>query len=81
MAEIPAGKCDDDHDRGQLSVSYRPENPYSRQLYRHLIATVFLVVITVFAWLSVVGLAPGANAHTVAHTNPSERSISAAASS
>ena len=81
MAEIPAGECGDGVDRGQPPVSYRPENPYSRELYRHLIATVLLVVITVVAWLSLVGLAPGANAHTVAHTNPSERSISATASS
>jgi hypothetical protein len=81
MAEIPAGECGDDVDRGQPTVSYRRENPYRRQLYRHLIATVLLVVITVLAWLSLVGLAPGASAHTVAHTNSPEQSISATASS
>jgi hypothetical protein len=81
ISEILAGECGDDVDRGQPPSRNPVENPHSRQLYRHLIATVFLVVITVLAWLSLIGIAPGANAHTVAHTNSSEQSISAIASS
>jgi hypothetical protein len=81
MAEILAGECVDDVDRGEPPSQNQSENPYSRQLYRHLIATVLMVVITVLAWLSLVGIAPGANAHTVAHTNPSEQPIPATASS
>jgi hypothetical protein len=81
MAETLAGECGDDVDRVQPPSRNQIENPYSRQLYRHLIATVSLVVITVLGWLSLVGIAPSANAHTVAHPKSSEHSISATASS
>jgi ABC-type amino acid transport system permease subunit len=47
-------------DLGQPPLRYQPENPYSRQLFRHLIATVLLAVITVLGWLSLIGLVPGA---------------------
>lgn len=60
MAGIPAGECGHDFDCGQPPLRYRTENPYSRQLSRHLITTVLLAVITVLAWLSLIGLAPGA---------------------
>jgi hypothetical protein len=36
-----------------------------------------LVVITVFLWLSLIGLGPGAYAHGAARTNPAEQSTSA----
>jgi hypothetical protein len=36
-----------------------------------------LAVITVFFWLSLIGLAPGAYAHSAARTSPAERSTSA----
>jgi hypothetical protein len=55
MAEIPAGGRDDDVDCGQPPLRYQPGNPYSRQLFWHLIATVLLVAITVVAWLSLIG--------------------------
>jgi hypothetical protein len=55
MAEVPAGGCGDDVDCGQPPLRCQPENPYNRQLFRHLIATVLLVAITVLAWLSLIG--------------------------
>jgi hypothetical protein len=55
MAKIPTAGCGDDVDYGQLSLRYQPENPYSRRLFWHLIATVLLVAITVLAWLSLIG--------------------------
>jgi len=60
IAEIPTGGRGDDVDFGQPPLRYRTENPYSRQLFRHLIATVLLAVITVLGWLSLIGLVPGA---------------------
>jgi hypothetical protein len=60
LAEIPTGGRGDDVDYGQPPLRYQPENPYNRRLFWHLIATVLLVAITVLAWLSLIGLAPGA---------------------
>jgi hypothetical protein len=80
MAEIPAGECGHDFDCGQPPLRYQPENPHSRKLFWHLIATALLAAITVLAWLCLIGLAPGAYAHTAAHTNPSKQSISATTS-
>jgi hypothetical protein len=60
IAEIPSGGCGDDVDCGQQSLRLRTENPYSGQLFRHLIATAFMTVITVVFWLSLIGLAPSA---------------------
>ena len=81
MAEIPLGGCGDDVECWQPPLRHQTENPYSRQLFRHLIATVVLAVITVIVWLSLIGLAPGAYAHTAARTDPAEQSTSAATSS
>jgi hypothetical protein len=81
IAEIPPGGCGDDVDSGQQSLRLQTENPYSRQLFRHLIATAFMAVITVFFWLSLIGLAPGAHADSAARTNPAEQSTSATTSS
>jgi ABC-type amino acid transport system permease subunit len=64
--------CGDDIDCRQTPFSYQPEGAYGRQLLWHLIATVLLVAITALAWLSLIGFAPGADAHT----NPSKQSIS-----
>jgi hypothetical protein len=58
IAEIPSGGCGDDVDCGQQSLRLQIGNPYSRQLFRHLIATAFMTVITVVFWLSLIGLAP-----------------------
>jgi hypothetical protein len=80
IAEIPSGGCGDDVDCGQQSLRLQTENPYSRQLFRHLIATACLAVITVAFWLSLIGLAPGAYAHSAARTNPAEQSFSATTS-
>jgi hypothetical protein len=60
VAEIQTGGCGDDVDCGQPPLRYPTEKPYSRQLFRHLIATLLLAVIAVLAWLSLIGLAPGA---------------------
>jgi hypothetical protein len=60
MAEILAGECGHDVDCGQPPLRYQHENPYIRRLFWHLIATALLVAITVLAWLSLIGLAPGA---------------------
>jgi hypothetical protein len=79
MAEIPSGGRGDDVDCGQQSLRLQTGNPYSRRLFRHLIATALLVVITVIFWLSLIGLGPGANAHGAARTNPAEQSTSATA--
>jgi hypothetical protein len=81
IAEIPSGGCGDDVDAGSSYCALQTENPYSRQLFRHLIATALLAVITVVFWLSLIGLAPGAYAHSAARTNPAEQSTSATTSS
>jgi hypothetical protein len=74
IAEFPAGGCGDDVDRGQQSLRLQTGNPHSRKLFRHLIATALLTVITVVFWLSLIGLGPGAYAHGAARTNPAEQS-------
>jgi hypothetical protein len=74
VAEFPAGGCGDDADRGQQSLRLQTGNPYRRQLFRHLLATALLVVITVVFWLSLIGPGPGAYAHGAARTNPAEQS-------
>jgi hypothetical protein len=73
IAEIPSGGCGDDLNCGQQSLRLQTENPYSRQLFRHLIATAFLTVITVLFWLSLIGLAPSVYAHGAARTDPTDR--------
>jgi hypothetical protein len=80
-AEIPSGGCGDDVDCGQHSLRLQAENPYSRQLFRHLIATASLAVITVVFWLSLIGLAPSAYAHSAARTDPTDQPASATTSS
>ena len=77
MAESPVAECRDDFDRGQPPLRYRPENPYSRQLFWSLITTTLLAAITVIAWLSLIGFAPGGHAHGAAGTNPAEQSTAA----
>jgi hypothetical protein len=77
IADAPAGGCGDDVDRGQQSLRLQTVNPYRRQLFRHLIATALLAVITVVFWLSLIGLGPDAYAHGAARTNPAEQSTSA----
>ena len=76
VAEIPAGPrafgegCSDAADGWQQPpFSYQPEGSYGRQLFWRLIATVLLAAITVLAWLSLIGSAPGANAHTAARAD------------
>jgi hypothetical protein len=81
IAEIPSRGCGDDVDRGWQSLSLQTENPYRRQLFRHLIATALLAAITGVFWLSLIGLGPGAYAHGAARTNPAEQSTSARTSS
>jgi len=81
MAEIRSGGRGDDVGCGQQALRIQTENPYIRQLFRHLIATGLLAVITVVFWLSLIGLAPGAYAHSAARTNPAEQSTSATPSS
>ena len=66
---------------GSSHCDFKPKTPYSRQLFRQLIATALLAVITVVFWLSLIGLAPGAYAHSAARTNPAEQSTSATTSS
>lgn len=80
-AEIPSGGHGDDVGCGQQSLRRQTENPYRRQLFRHLIATALVAVITVVFWLSLIGLAPGAYANSAARTNPAEQSTSATTSS
>jgi hypothetical protein len=81
IAEFPSGGCGDDVDCGPQSLRLQTENPYSRQLFRHLIATASLAVITVVFWLSLIGLAPSAYAHSAARTNPTDQPTSATSSS
>jgi hypothetical protein len=81
IAEIPSGGRGDDVDCGQQSLRLQTENPHSRRLFRHLIATALLAMITVLSWLSLIGLAPGAFAHSAARTNPAEQSTWATTSS
>jgi hypothetical protein len=81
MAGILSGGRGDDVDCGQQSLRLQTENPYIRQLFRHLIANALLAVITVVFWLSLIGLAPGAYANGAARTNPAEQSTSATTSS
>jgi hypothetical protein len=77
IAEIRSVGRGDDLDRGQQSLRLQTGNPYSRTLFRHLIATALLAVVTVVFWLSLIGLGPGAYAHGAARTNPAEQSTSA----
>jgi hypothetical protein len=79
VAEIPSGG--DDLDRGQQSLRLQTGNPYSRTLFRHLVATASLAVITVLFWLSLIGLAPSVYAHSAARTSPADPSTSVATSS
>jgi hypothetical protein len=81
IATIPSGGCGDDVDCRQQSLRLQTENPYSRTLFRHLIATALLAVITVAFWLSLIGLAPSVYAHGAARTSPAEQSTSATTSS
>jgi hypothetical protein len=81
IAEIPLGGCGDDLDCGQQSLRLQTGNPYSRSLFRHLVATASLVVITVLFWLSLIGLAPSVYAHSAARSSPAEQSTSATTSS
>jgi hypothetical protein len=81
MAGIPSGGRSDDIDFGQQALRLQTENPYRRRLFRHLIATALLAVITVILWLSLMGLAPGAYALSAARSNPAEQSASATTSS
>jgi hypothetical protein len=81
IAEIPSGGRGDDLDCGQQSLRLQTGNPYSRALFRHLIATASLAVITVLFWLSLIGLAPSVYAHSAARTGSAEQSTSATTSS
>jgi hypothetical protein len=81
MAGIPSGGRGDGVDCGQQALGLQTENPYRRRLFRHLIATALLAVITVVLWLSLIGLASGAYANSAARTNPAEQSTSATTSS
>jgi hypothetical protein len=81
MAEFTSGGCGEDVDCGQQSLRLQTEDAHSRQLFRHLIATAFLALITVVFWLSLVGLPRSAYAHIAARTNPTDRSTSSATSS
>jgi hypothetical protein len=72
IAEIPSGGRGDDVDCGQQPLRLQTGNPYSRQLFRHLIATAFLAVITVAFWLSLIGFAPSVYAHNAARTSPAD---------
>src|ERR1700744_2237629 len=80
IAETSSDGRGDDLDCGLQSLR-QTGNPYSRKLFRHLIATVSLAVITVFFWLSLIGLAPSVYAHSAARTSPAEPSTSATTSS
>jgi hypothetical protein len=81
VAEIPSRGRGDDLDCGHQSLRLQTGNPYSRRLFRHLIATASLAVITVLFWLSLIGLAPSFYANSAARTSPAEQSTSAATSS
>jgi hypothetical protein len=50
----------DDVDRRQQPFRGRTGNPYSRQLFWHLIATLLLAAIAALAWLSLIGSVSGA---------------------
>lgn len=69
LAVVPSGGRCVDVVGGQRSLRIQTGNPHIRQLFRHLIATAVLAVITVFLWLSLIGFAPGADAHPAAHTD------------
>jgi hypothetical protein len=81
IAESLSGGLADDVECRLQSLRLQTGNPYSRTLFRHLIATASLAVITVFFWLSLIGLAPSVYAHSAARTNPADQSTSATTSS
>jgi hypothetical protein len=58
----------------QPPFSYQLEGSYGRQLLWSLIATVLLAAVTAFAWLSVIGSAPGANEQPRALSQQSSKS-------
>jgi hypothetical protein len=75
--EIPSSQLD----CGQQSFRLQTGNPYGRTLFRHLIATASLAVITVLFWLSLIGLAPSVYAHSATRANPTDQPTSATTSS
>jgi hypothetical protein len=81
IAETPSGGRGDDLDCGQQSLRLQTGNPNSRTLFRHLIATALLAVITVLFWLSLIGLAPSVYARSATSTSPAEQPTSATTSS
>lgn len=80
MADTSGRGCGDDVDRRQQPFRGRTGNPYGRQLFWHLIATLLLAAIAALVWLSLIGPVPGAYAHTEVRTNPAKQSISATTS-
>ena len=73
VAEFPAGGCGDDADRGQQSLRLQTGNPYRRTLFRHLIATASLAVITVVFWLFLLGLPPSTYSRNAARSKPTDQ--------
>jgi hypothetical protein len=80
MADTSGRGCGDDVDRRQQPFRGRTGNPYGRQLFWHLIATLLLAAVAALVWLSLIGPVPGAYAHTDVRTNPAKQSISATTS-
>jgi hypothetical protein len=80
MADTSGRGCGDDVDRRQQPFRGRTGNPYGRQLFWHLIATLLLAAIAALVWLSLIGPVPGAYAHIEVRTNPAKQSISATTS-
>ena len=66
---------------GSSHCDFKPKTPYSRQLFRQLIATALLAAITVVFWLSLIGRAPSVYADSAARTNPTEQPTLATTSS
>jgi hypothetical protein len=60
MADTSGRGCGDDVERSQQPFRGRTGNPYGRQLFWHLIATLLLAAIAGLAWLSLLGPVPGA---------------------
>ena len=81
LAVIPSGGRRVDVVGGQRSLRIQTGNPHRRRLFRHIIATAVLAVVTVFLWLSLIGLTPSIYAHSAARTDPAEQPTSATTSS
>ena len=80
IAEFSASGSGADVECERQSLRLHGGNPYRRQLFRHLLATALLGMITVVFWLSLIGLAPSVYARGTARTSPAQSTLATTSS-